>query len=280
MGENYYLRGDSHSIIPYLFYADEYVNVCDNSPKESKNLLSAKCRVTEGKYFCINPLKEGTSRKQLNLTARRNILIEFDCDSLERQWEIIRERKIPYRTVVFSGNKSLHVIIAVDKDLGKCYYRSIMKRLKRVLPEADAACFEPARLSRLATNHQFLEKVGKVISEDELEAWLEGLGCSKEEYAEIEKKQIAFNESQKGKLTQTTMKLIAGQIPKEDAHRATISSTKNLQELGYTREEVIATLAKARQLSKPEEPWEDSVEKTRRVVDWVWVEWKENKWKD
>jgi len=272
----------TRSVINKLFRHDEHVNVCLTTPKESKNVVPATeaKKIKEGKYFCINPLKPGSSRKQLNLTERRNVLIEFDCDDLETQWNIIRNKRIPFRTIVFSGNKSLHVIIAVDKDLGKCYYRSIMKRLKRVLPEADAACFEPARLSRLATDAQPLQDVGEIITVEELEAWLASLGCSKEEYEEIEKKQIAFNESQKGKLAKTTMKLLAGQIPKEDAHRATISSTKNLQELGYSRDEIIATLAKARQLTKTNEDWEEAVEKTTRVVDWVLDEWKTNEWRE
>ena len=269
-------------IIDKLFNVKEFVNVCVDSPRESKNVIPAQdaANLLEGKYFCINPLKEGSSRKQLNLTARRNILIEFDADSLERQWNIIRDRKIPYRTIVFSGNKSLHVIIALDKDLGKCYYRSIMRRLKRVLPEADAACFEPARLSRLATDSQPLEEVGEVITAEQLEAWLASLGCSKEQYEEIEKRQIAFNEAQKGKLSKTTMNLIAGQIPKEDAHRATISSAKNLQELGYSKEDIISTLAQARQLTRTDETWEESVEKTARVVNWVLKEWNQSEWRD
>jgi len=271
----------TRSVINKLFRYDEHVNVCVNTPKESKNVVPAdQAKRMDGKYFCINPLKPGSSRKQLNLTERRNILIEFDCDDLETQWNIIRDKRIPFRTIVFSGNKSLHVIIAVDKDLGKCYYRSIMRRLKRVLPEADAACFEPARLSRLATDSQPLQDVGEVITADELEEWLTSLGCSKEQYEEIEKKQIKFNEQQKGKLNKTTMNLLAGLIAKEDAHRATISSTKNLQELGYSRDEIISTLAKARQLTKTNESWEEAVEKTTRVVDWVLQEWKSNEWRE
>ena len=269
-------------IINKLFKADEFVNVCISSPKESQSVMSAveAKEVKEGKYFCINPLKKGSSRKQLNLTSRRNILREFDCDSLERQWNIIRERKIPYRTIVFSGNKSLHVIIALDKDLGKCYYRDIMKRLKRVLPEADAACFEPARLSRLATRDQPLEEVGEIITEGQLENWLTSQGCSEEQYEEIKQKQIAFSEKQKGTLQKTTMNLLAGKIPKEDAHRATISSAKNLQELGYTQDEIVSTLATARQLTMKEEDWDTSVEKTLRVVSWVCQEWNENTWRE
>jgi hypothetical protein len=270
------------SIIDKLFKDDEHVNICINSPKESRNVYPVEKvkDVSDGKYFCINPLEAGSSRKQLNLTERRNILIEFDCDSLERQWNIIRERKIPYRTVVYSGNKSLHIIVAVDKDLGKCYYRSIMKRMKRVLPEADAACFEPARLSRLATDAQPLEEVGEVITVAQLENWLSSLGCSKEQYTKIEERQIAFNEAQKGKLHKTTMLLLAGQIPRENAHRATISSAKNLQELGYTQEQIIITLAKARQLTRPDELWEESVEKTSGVVNWVLREWSKKQWRD
>ena len=269
------------SIINKLFNYDEHVNICIDSPKESRNVIPATeaKTVKKGKYFCINPLKPGSSRKQLNLTARRNILIEFDCNTLEEQWNIIRAKKIPYRTIVFSGNKSLHVIIAVDKDLGKCYYRDIMRRLKRVLPQADAACFEPARLSRLATDKQILEEVGNIITVDELENWLTQMGCSKEEYKEIKQKNIEFNEAMKGKLSKTTMRLLAGQVAATDAHRATISATKNLQEMGYSQDEVINTLARARQLSRPNEPWEDSLEKTKRVVEWVWTEWK-NEWRD
>lgn len=276
---------DSHLVnFPaLLFRKGEHVNMCKVSPKESFNVIPVEemaFGAYHGKYFCINPLKAGSSRKQLNITQRRNILIEFDCDSLEDQWGIIRNKRIPFRSVVYSGNKSLHVIIALDKDIGKRYYRDIMKRLKRVLPEADAACFEPARLSRLASPSQPLQETGSIITVDQLEEWLTSLGCSKEEYEVIEAKQIAYNESQKGKLTRATMNLLAGVTPKEDAHRATIGATKNLQELGYSREDIIASLAKARQITRPQESAEESIEKTGRIVDWVLTEWKKETWRD
>jgi len=265
-----------------LFTEDEWINICWSSPKQTETIyqISDLTEPVEGKYFCVNPMKKGQSRKQLNLAGRRNFLIEFDELTIKEQWTAIEKYDIPYNTIVFSGNKSLHVIISLDKDIDKAYYRNIAQRMKLVITEADKACFEPARLSRLGCAKQPVKAYGNKITINVLEAWLDSHGQNKEEYEQKAEKFQAAMKRRHGKLNQTTLRLLAGDIPEAEAHRAAISSAKNLQEMDYGKEEIIAMLAGARAHMRPNEPIEEAEAKSKRIVDWVYNEWAHPTWKE
>ena len=55
--------------------------------------------------------------KDEHVTKYRHVLVEFDhIPSLEEQWNLINEAKLPCTAVISSGNKSLHAWVRVDAD--------------------------------------------------------------------------------------------------------------------------------------------------------------------
>lgn len=261
-----------------LFEKNEWVNICSSSPKESRNVYPLEhANQLRGKYFCVNPITPGMSRKQLNLSDRRNFLIEFDEGTIEEQHELIRKLNIPYRTMVFSGNKSLHVIIALKKGVTKAQYRALAARLRQAIPQADPACFEPARLSRLNGYNQPIRNFGNKITVKELDIWLTKLGFpAKEEHNNHLDNVPEINTEKEIRLAFSTKRLLTGDVKPHEAHRVVLGAAKNLQEMGYTMEETTDILAQARQLVRKQESWAEAVRKTKRVVDWVYTEWVED----
>jgi hypothetical protein len=127
-------------------------------------------------YFSINPLH--TSRKDANVTAFRNILIEFDKLALPEQLAAFAE--IPISTLVFSGGKSYHGIISLQtpcstrEEYNELVWR-VYERVSKFQP--DKGCKNPSRFSRspgvLRDNiEQRLERVGERIPNAALEEWL------------------------------------------------------------------------------------------------------------
>lgn len=114
-------------------------------------------------FVCINPLrinfdKEPTEpwhapnrgrRADCNVIAYRNILCEFDNVSLTEQMRILKESKLPYSTLVFSGGKSFHAIICLEESLPSLEeYKRLAKRVFAKLPGVDRANSNPSRFSR------------------------------------------------------------------------------------------------------------------------------------
>lgn len=151
-------------------------------------------------YFSINPLKN--SRKDSNVTAYRNILLEFDKGSIEEQLRVLKSSGIPYSTLVFSGNKSLHAIISLQEEITtRPAYDSLVAAIYKKLggkDVVDIACKNPSRLSRLP----FVERqdTGKIqtllevhgrVSNTDLYSWLGPYEQEKaEKYAEIPKGRV------------------------------------------------------------------------------------------
>jgi hypothetical protein len=69
-------------------------------------------------YICVNPIKG--QKLDRNATAYKSFLLEFDGVSIGHQLTLIDHLKqiIPVRTVVSSGNKSIHAVISLIDDLG------------------------------------------------------------------------------------------------------------------------------------------------------------------
>lgn len=126
----------------------------------------SKNEITSGQYFCLNACLGG--RKRENLTKFRNFLIEIDEDPVTKQPISQREQvllihqkyKVPYSTVVNSGNKSVHFIISLEEPLDNFEeYELIANWIKNIVVEADTSVFVPEKLTRFigGTN----QKTGK-----------------------------------------------------------------------------------------------------------------------
>ena len=67
-----------------------------------------------GIFIGINPMISRGSKDE-HVTKYRHVLVEFDhIPTLEEQWHLINEAKLPCTAVISSGNKSLHAWVRVD----------------------------------------------------------------------------------------------------------------------------------------------------------------------
>lgn len=138
---------------------------------------TAHIGVSHGQFFCINALNG--PRNDANVSSFRNILLEFDQGSIEEQMAIVQESKMPYTLIIFSGNKSLHVIISLETPLAnKTEYALLVHRLYQKFPTCDKSTKNPSRLSRtpFATRDngaiQSVISVNTRIPKEALEAFL------------------------------------------------------------------------------------------------------------
>lgn len=186
-------------------------------------------------FFSINPLLPG-GRKDDNVSCLRNILVEFDKLSLDQQNEIIKD--IPKSTVVFSGSKSLHVIISLEDPCeSREEYNALVGRILEKLPDADKSVKNPSRLSRAPYADrdgviQDLLYIGKRYTKAELDAWL---GPSMQGPAK--KVTIAIKGTRR-LLTGYTKYFLGFGAPEGEWNRQLFLSTMDLGRSGYTEDEI------------------------------------------
>ena len=103
-----------------------------------------------GAFIRVNPMKIGGASDG-DVTAYRHALLEFDGISLEEQWRVVSESRIPASAVVYSGGKSIHAWVKVDaKD--RIEYSSRVAELLKALEGygPDQKNKNPSRFARLA----------------------------------------------------------------------------------------------------------------------------------
>ena len=135
------------------------------------------CSSSELILAALNPI-EGYCR-DINVKAYRNFLIEIDVGTIDQQIDYIKRSGIPYSAMVFSGNKSVHVLISLDKPLDdEKSYRKTFQWINNILPLIDEHCINPSRKIRIpgverepGKIQKLLEFKGKVLSKD-LADWL------------------------------------------------------------------------------------------------------------
>jgi len=103
-------------------------------------------------YLHINPLKNNTSRCSDNISEFRNFVFEFDDISLGEQLKKIKQLKLPFTALLFSGNKSIHIIICLTKGISRAQYLFFAGVLKRLLG-SDMCCI-PWALCRVPNKRQ------------------------------------------------------------------------------------------------------------------------------
>jgi len=146
------------------------------SPREGK-----KDRIiTENdiNLVAINPVKGW--RRDENTTAYRTFLVECDDISIEEQMEYIKNMEFPFSYCCFSGGKSLHFALVLDRDIpGEHIYRHTYQWILNILTQADQMTKNPTRSVRFpnnirkgTSNIQKLMYLGERISEDKLTRWL------------------------------------------------------------------------------------------------------------
>ena len=118
-------------------------------------------------------------REDANCTAFRSFLIEMDTGDLKEQLEYIKRIGLPYSACIFSGNKSLHFLVTVDKDIpNENDYRVMSEWILRICTLADDKTKNPSRSIRIpgafrdVGKKQRLVEMRGVTKIEDLAAWL------------------------------------------------------------------------------------------------------------
>lgn len=151
-----------------------------------------------GILFCINPTEYG-QRKNTDITAFRNALIEYDDISKQEQIERLLDSGLPILSMTDSGNKSVHAIVRVDASNAKEYQRKVVELHKALETKYGSPCDKanknPSRMTRLAgaTRGDNIQKLlyTEVNADSCLESFLEKI--PKEQVVGKSEK-LSFNE--------------------------------------------------------------------------------------
>ena len=104
-------------------------------------------------FEVLNELKDCVNRTDSNCIQHTRFLFEMDNVSLEEQWSYLKRNKDYITRCVYSGSKSLHIILQFPNDWEttcKDNYKDIWHIINQILfdSKCDNACSNPARLTR------------------------------------------------------------------------------------------------------------------------------------
>ena len=104
-------------------------------------------------FEVLNELKDCRNRTDDNCIQHTRFLFEMDSTSLDEQLTYLNRNKDIITRCVFSGSKSLHMIIQFTNDFEqtcKDNYKEIWNILNKLLfdSKCDSACSNPSRLTR------------------------------------------------------------------------------------------------------------------------------------
>lgn len=104
-------------------------------------------------FEVLNELKDCVNRRDDNCIQHTRFLFEMDSTSLDEQLTYLNRNKDIITRCVFSGSKSLHMIIQFTNDFEqtcKDNYKEIWNILNKLLfdKKCDSACSNPSRLTR------------------------------------------------------------------------------------------------------------------------------------
>jgi len=96
----------------------------------------------------LNPIRG--YRIDENCTSFRSFLVEMDAGTIQEQINTIAHIKMPFSAQVFSGNKSVHTLITLSKDLkDEKQYRYVAKWILNIIKLADQNIKNPSRSIRI-----------------------------------------------------------------------------------------------------------------------------------
>lgn len=107
-----------------------------------------QCPTKDLTLAALNPIYG--YREDLNCTSFRSFLVELDYGPLKEQVEYLKRIGIPYSALIFSGNKSIHCLITLDKDLPSYdIYYMFAEWILGVATMADQNTKNPSRSIRI-----------------------------------------------------------------------------------------------------------------------------------
>ena len=104
-------------------------------------------------FEVLNELKDCVNRRDSNCIQHTRFLFEMDSTSLDEQLTYLNRNKDIITRCVYSGSKSLHMIIQFTNDFEqtcKDNYKEIWNIINQILfdSKCDNACSNPSRLTR------------------------------------------------------------------------------------------------------------------------------------
>jgi len=145
-------------------------------PTDAKWPIAQKPSI-EMQLVALNPIRG--FRQDNNCTAFRNFLIEMDVGPLPQQLAYIERLRMPYSAAIFSGGKSLHFLISLDRDLpDQKTWRLLSEWILGVCTAADQMTKNPSRSIRIPgpirdKSRQVLARYKGAVTFSELRTWLE-----------------------------------------------------------------------------------------------------------
>lgn len=126
---------------------EEWLSKLDTAGGDPNKFLRTADK--NGIFVSINPLKVGGSRDQ-DVTAFRHCLLEFDEISLQEQWNLLQQSRIPATVIISSGGRSIHAWVKVDaKDRAEYDKRVQLLYAHFAEYRPDEKNKNPSRFSRL-----------------------------------------------------------------------------------------------------------------------------------
>jgi hypothetical protein len=231
-----------------LFDENESICVSDSVyGTEVTALAQVRTKAELPQYFAINPLRE--SRSDRNCAVLRNFLVEFDTIALEEQVKLIDSLKMPFTTMVYSGGKSYHYILALDQPIAtEQEYRKLARWIYAVLAQknkADESCKNPSRLSRMAGARrdngalQALIQVQGRIPVTDLGAWLSASGVAEPMVKEFSKFDQFRPVKNLSGLTRRTRIFLESGAPVGSRHHSLFAATCNMYRCGFSEKEIL-----------------------------------------
>ena len=173
------------------------VPTVDSIAKRQLTLETAIERIEPSKVILIalNPIKG--YRDDLSCTAYRNFLIEMDYGPIADQLAYVKQLGMPYSAAIFSGNKSIHFLVSLDKDLpSEKVYRTFSEWILNVVTLADQNTKNPSRSIRVPGafrepgKQQTLMEYRGAVKIEELSSWLRKHPEGKPQEREVHKVSI------------------------------------------------------------------------------------------
>lgn len=250
-----------------LFYPTEYICVGDSvQVTESDHAININVN-QPANFVCLNPLRG--RRSDANVASFRNFLIEMDQGTIEEQLAEIVDKKVPYTSLVYSGGKSVHAVIALTEGVTREEYAEIFEMLKIVLPGIDPTSRNPSRLTRAAgavretadgpVNQELID-LRKRVTRDRLISWLSGFSgliertLAEREEAREARERLRNSKSDEGEsglslLSPTTLAFLNGEATINGSRHARLVGTAfELRDCGVPYEEALQLLSKAADL--------------------------------
>ena len=123
-------------------------------------LLNDVPQSSGGCWLRMNPL-DGKGIADINVTAFRYALIEFDFVPLDLQLALLAKLPIPIAAVLTSGGKSVHAWILIGRESLQAYKADVL-RLHKLIGRfgVDPQNKNPSRLSRMPGARRTIGAVG------------------------------------------------------------------------------------------------------------------------